>query len=296
MRSGIVCLFPIALLLAGGCRREPKAEVTSSPETEKRYSLRGVIRSIDAAKNEVVVAHDAIPGFMDAMTMSFSIRDDPQVIRILRPGDRIEATLVVRGSEAWIEKVLTKGFDPTAVAPVAGASTGVTPRPNVAVRVGSPVPDFSLVDQTGKTLRLSQFRGEPVAVTFLYTRCPIATACPMTTAKFSQLDGMLSRKGFGHLIVVTVDPENDTPKVLAQYAKKAGADPKRWSFVTGSPQAVADVASHFGVLYYSDRGQIIHGQAVAVVDPVGRLSTIYYGEQWAADHILRDLENARKKG
>jgi protein SCO1/2 len=136
-------------------------------------------------------------------------------------------------------------------------------------------------------------RGEPVAVTFLYTRCPIATACPMTAAKFSKLDAMLTREKFGHLLTVTVDPEHDTPAVLAEYAKMIGADPKRWKLLTGAPAAVADVATSFGVMYYPEKGQMIHTQAVAVVDPKGRLATIYYGERWEAEHILRDMEKAR---
>ena len=134
----------------------------------------------------------------------------------------------------------------------------------------------------------------PVAVTFLYTSCPVATACPMTTAKFSRLDAMLKEKGFGKLLVVTVDPLHDTPAVLAAYAGKAGADPSRWKFLTGTPTAVAQVASSFGVVYYFERGQVIHGQAVAVVGPDGRLASIYYGENWEPEHLLRDLEKARK--
>ena len=156
------------------------------------------------------------------------------------------------------------------------------------------MPDFALKDQTGSTVRLSQMRGEPVAVTFIYTRCPIATACPMTIAKFSKLDAMLAQRKFGHLLVVTVDPEHDTPEVLAGYAKKAGADPKRWKFLTGSPREVARVASDFGVLYYPEHGQVVHSQAVAVLDPQGRLSTIYFGETWQPERVLEDLENARK--
>jgi protein SCO1/2 len=157
------------------------------------------------------------------------------------------------------------------------------------------VPDFELTDQTGHAVRLSKLRGEPVAVTFLYTRCPIATACPMTTAKFSRVDAMLKDKGWGKLLVLTVDPEHDTPAVLADYASKAGADPKRWKFLTGDPKAVADAASSFGILYYPDKsGQIIHQQGVAVVGPDGKLVTIYYGETWEAEHVLRDMEKARK--
>jgi len=290
----------LVLLLAlspAACRQSAKPDAQNT----RRFSLRGVVREVDATRSQVTVEHEAIAGYMQGMTMPFPVRDDPQILKLLRPGDRIEATLVVEKDRYWLEKMLTRGFVGTPAAPGVtapakdpGHSSFVTPVPNRGVQVGDAVPDFALKDQTGATVRLSQMRGEPVAVTFIYTRCPVATACPMTTAKFSKLDAMLAQKKFGHLLVVTVDPEHDTPGVLADYAKKAGADPKRWKFLTGSPQDVARVASSFGVLYYPEHGQMIHSQAVAVLDPQGRLSTIYYGETWQPEHILRDLENARK--
>ncbi|MEP6801988.1 MAG: SCO family protein [Acidobacteriota bacterium] len=247
---------------------------------------------------DVLVEHDAVPGFMGAMTMLFPTHGALEVTRALAPGDVIDATLVVEESRYWLEGILRKKrsgaprpLAPAAQPPPAGA---VTPVPNRAVKLGERIPDFELTDQASRPVRLSSLRGEPVAVTFLYTRCPVATACPMTTAKFSRLDAMLKEKGYGKLIVVTVDPEHDTPAVLADYARKAGADVKRWKFLTGSPAAVAEVASSFGVLYYLERGQVIHGQAVAVVDPEGRLASIYYGESWEPEHLLRDIEKARK--
>jgi protein SCO1 len=237
---------------------------------------------------------------MGAMTMDFPVHDDPQVFDILHEGDRIEAQLVVDAddqAEFWLEQILTKGFVPTLVGtpPSPPASEGrVTPVPNRGVAVGDRIPDFSLTDQTGHAFRLSQMRGEPVAVAFLYTRCPIATACPLTSARFAKLDSMLKAKRFGKLVTITVDPEHDTPKVLADYAKHLGADPARWKFLTGDPKEVADVASSFGVLYYPDKGQVVHTQAVAVVDPDGKLATIYYGQMWDPETVLRDIEKARK--
>ena len=290
-------LAVLLLFAPAACRQGEKPAAQAAP---RRFALRGIVREVDTARTQITVEHEAIPDYMDGMTMPFPVRDDPQVMRILRPGDRIEAALVVDRDGYWLEKILTKGFVATpavasGVPPAAGGSSRVvTPVPNRGVQVGDLVPDFTLKDQTGATVRLSQMRGEPVAVTFLYTRCPVATACPMTTAKFSKLDAMLAQKKFGHLLVVTVDPEHDTPEVLADYAKKAGADPKRWKFLTGSPEAVARVASSFGVMYYPEHGQTIHSQAVAVLDPEGRLATIYFGESWQPEHILRDLESARK--
>ncbi|MEO8348001.1 MAG: SCO family protein [Acidobacteriota bacterium] len=294
----VLALF-LAVLPLGCARREAAVPVKGSAPSAsaQRYDVRGIIRGVDTAKREVTVEHEEIAGYMDAMTMTFPLRDDPQVFEILRVGDRLEAKLVVDDGDYWLEQVLTKGFVPTSAsgtpAPLPTVRV-VTPEPNRGVAVGDPIPDFALTDQTGHTVRLSQMRGEPVAVTFIYTRCPIATACPLTATRFAKLDSLLKAKGFGKLLTITVEPERDTPKVLAEYASHLGADPARWKFLTGDPKAVADVASRFGVIYYPDKGQVVHAQAVAVVDPAGRLATIYYGDNWDAEAIFRDLEKARK--
>jgi protein SCO1/2 len=291
-------ILAVALVLASAsCAKRSEAPAptpAAASAAARRFPLRGVIRQVDVAKREITVDHEAVAGYMDAMTMTFPVRDDPQVFEIIQPGDRIEARLVVDGERYWLEEILTKGFVPTPAAGATGADAAVTPEPNRGVGVGDAVPDFALTDQTGKTVRLSEMRGEPVAVTFLYTRCPIATACPMTATRFAKLHAMLKEKGFGRLLTITVDPEHDTPKVLADYASRLGADSARWKFLTGDPKAVADVASSFGVIYYPEKGQIVHGQAVAVVDPDGKLSTIYYGQDWQPEHLIRDLEKARK--
>jgi len=302
--SAVVVALVLASFAAPACRR--KAEIPAGAPAKpaivvekprpvgpdaKRYSLRGVITAIDPARARITVDHEEIPGYMSAMTMAFPIQDDPKVVAFLRPGDRIEATLVVDGSNYFLEQVLTKGFVPTPT-PFGGA--GVKPEPNKGIAVGDAVPDFTLTDQNGAPVRLSQFRGQPVAVTFVYTRCPVATACPLTVARFSKIQAGLVKDKFGELLTVTVDPQNDTPEALRQYASHVGADPARWKFLTGDPKAVARVAETFGVLYYPDKGQIVHSQAVAIVDPDGKLATIYYGEQWEPETVLQDLQKARK--
>jgi protein SCO1/2 len=301
--SAAVALAALAIVPAGACRKaevpanapsRPAIAVEPAPTLSadaKRYELRGVVIEVDPAGRKVKVQHEEIVGFMSAMTMTFPVRDDPKVIEFLRPGDRIEARLVVDGSTYFLEEVLTKGFVPT---PTPFGGTGIRPEPNKGVAIGDEIPDFSLTDQTGARVKLSQFRGEPVAVTFTYTRGPIATACPLTVARFSKIDAALKKENFGALLCVTVDPENDTPAALKDYAAKVGADPKRWKFLTGDPREVASVAERFGVLYYPDKGQIVHSQAVAVVDSEGRLETVYYGEQWEPETVLQDLQKARK--
>ena len=286
MKKGLVLLALLAAVLPG-CRKESElpagapvrpalTSVKPPSASAKRYPLKGVVMTVVASKPEIVVRHEEIPGYMAAMTMPFPVRDDPKVVGLLRPGDRIEATLIVDGGTYFLEEILTKGFVPT---PSPGPGAAIRPQPNQGVAVGDTVPDFTLTDQTGRAVRLSQFRGEPVAVTFVYTRCPIATACPMTMTKFAKLNAAIGAKKVGRLLAVTVDPEGDTVPVLNEFAKKIGADPSRWKFLTGDPAAVARVAETFGVLYYPERGQIVHSLAVAVVGPDGRLETIYFGEE-----------------
>jgi protein SCO1/2 len=295
--------FVALAALSGACRRKESPVPANAPSrpaivpqptlsaNAQRYALKGVVVAVDPAKREVRVDHEDIPGFMSAMTMTFPVRDDPKVIEFLRPGDRIEARLIVDGSVFFLEEVLTKGFVPT---PTPFGGTGIRPEPNKGVAIGDAIPDFTLTDQTGARVKLSQFRGEPVAVTFVYSRCPIATACPLTVARFSKIEAGLKKDDFGALLCVTVDPENDTPAALKDYAARLGADPKRWKFLTGDPRDVASVAERFGVLYYPDKGQIVHSQAVAIVDPDGRLANVYYGEQWEPEAVLQDLQKARK--
>ena len=298
MKPVIALLAAAVLLLPAGCKRaeRPASSSGEARSSIRRFPFKGVIRQVDSSRAQIVVEHEAVSGFMPAMTMPFTVHDDPPVIALLRPGDRIEATLVVGKDDAWLEKILTKGFVPTPSSSAAGpvAAGSVTPRPNRAVSPGDPVPDFDLTDQNGKTVRLSQLRGEPVAITFIYTRCPIASACPMATAKFSKLDAMLQDKKFGQLLSITVDPSFDTPQVLADYAKMMGAHPKRWRFLTGPPEAVARAAESFGVMYFPDSGQLTHTHAAAVVDSKGRLATIYFTDAWQPEHLLRDMEKARQ--
>jgi protein SCO1/2 len=309
---GAACRAREAAVPANAPTRAPLSMPARVSANAKKYPLKGVITAVDPAGAGITVAHEPVEGVLGAATTSFTVRDDPKVVALLRPGDRIEARLVVDGNERFLEEILTKGFVPSPAsgtpASVPASSPGSTgasmlarppgerpdlPEPNKGVAPGDAVPDFALVDQTGKTVRLSQFRGTPVAVTFAYTRCPVATACPMTMTKFAKIDAALAKKNYGELLSITVDPANDTPAVLRDFASRIGADPKRWKFLTGDPKAVARAAESFGVLYYPDHGQIVHGQAVAVVDPQGRLAAIYFGEMWDAETVLRDLEKAR---
>ena len=99
------------------------------------------------------------------------------------------------------------------------------------------VPDFAFTDQTGAPVRSSDLRGRVHVAHFIFTRCP--SVCPTTTLKMQRLGERLAGRGDAiHLLSFSIDPEHDTPPVLAAFAARYHADPARWKFLTGPPDAV----------------------------------------------------------
>jgi protein SCO1/2 len=234
---GGACRGREAAVPANAPTRPPLAMPARVSANAKRYALKGVITAVAPGGEQITVAHEPVEGLLGAATTTFVVRDDPKVAALLRTGDRIEARLVVDGETRFLEEILTKGFVPSPTPGGGGGGGGAggasmpsrpggadaaLPEPNKGIAPGDAVPDFALVDQTGRTVRLSQFRGTPVAVTFAYTRCPVATACPMTMTKFAKIDAALVKKSYGELLSITVDPQNDTPEVLRDFASRGG--------------------------------------------------------------------------
>ena len=146
----------------------------------------------------------------------------------------------------------------------------------------------------GKAVRLSQFRGEPVAVTFAYTRCPDAAACPMTMAKFSKLNAAIAGKEVGRLLVVTVDPETDTPAVLADFATTDRRRPRALEVPDGrSARARAGGRDLRRPLL--SRARPDHAPAGGGGHRPGRPARVdHYGADWEPEQILQELQKARK--
>jgi len=164
---------------------------------------------------------------------------------------------------------------------------------------GDAVPDDALTDQDGQVRKLSDWRGRALAVTFVYTRCPVPDFCPLMDRHFGDLQRTIAddpRLGDrAHLVSVSFDPSHDTPAVIAAHAKARGADPRTWSYLTGTPQAIDHLTSRFGVSTIDERDSaltITHNLRTAIVDPKGRLVKIYSGNDWRVADVLADLREA----
>lgn len=283
-----ISLALIGLVSLPACR--------STAEPERRYPIRGQILSIGATpatgSRELSVKHEDIPGFMPAMTMAYFVKV-PALLDGLSPGDLFEATLVLKGGEMYLEALKKTGREP--LPPDA--------KPVKAMDVmepGEEVPDDPLQDQTGETRRLSSWRGRALAVTFVYTRCPVPDFCPLMDSRFANVQHAIAAdpalRDRAHLVSVSFDPTRDTVDVIRTHAKARGADPRTWSYLTGTQAAVDRFTSRFGVstITETDGAQTIsHNLRTAVVGPDGRLIKIYSGNDWTVDGLLADLRDAK---
>jgi protein SCO1/2 len=149
----------------------------------------------------------------------------------------------------------------------------LSPRP--ALSVIRPAPDFTLHDPDGRPVRLGDLRGRVVVVSFVYTRC--ADACPILTGQLARLQARLGRDGERvRLLTITVDPERDTAPVLAAYARRFGADPRRWRFLGDAGERLAPVLAAYGEWTRPlPDGTLDHPARLYLIDGGGRIREIY---------------------
>jgi protein SCO1/2 len=151
-------------------------------------------------------------------------------------------------------------------------------------------PDFALTSQDGAEVTLESLRGRVVAVTFIYTSC--SDVCPMLSDKLARVQDALG-PDFGTRIAflsITVDPEHDTPEVLKEYAEALDADLAGWSFLTGEPAAIRDVAHRYGVaVAKAADGQVDHTLLTTLVDRRGIMRVQYLGYRFDPEEFRHDL-------
>lgn len=250
----------------------------------KSYTVDGIVVAVDPTARTMLVSHRPIGKYMGAMMMPFRVQDAAELIG-LYPGVRIRFELVVGKDRSLARAVRRTGEADAEIAP-----------PKEKLKIGDAVSDFRLTDQEGHEVRLDQFRGQVVAVNFLYTRCPLPDMCPRLAANFAVLQRRFVAAMGKELMLlsVTVDPDYDTPAVLADYARRWGADSRGWRFLTGD---VGHLAAQLGEVYWTDEGSIGHNSMTSVIGRDGRLLAIVEGAGYRVDQlehlIARSLEEGK---
>ena len=285
-----ILIFGLIVSACSSTKHESRSPTASA--SAQRYEVKGKVVSVNQAEHKVTIDHEEIKGYMEPMTMPFTLLDDFYYSE-LKPGSQIMATLVVDQGRSWLEDAIVSNADPTQV--VRTEDTGVEPA------AGAETPDFALVNQDGKKISFKQYRGKALIMTFIYTRCPLPEYCPLMTQNFMTIDRELQNKPAlrdkTRLLSVTVDPDYDKPNVLRDYgARAASLDNdgfKRWEFATGSPEQIKDVAQFFGLNYWKDdkdKNQVIHGLRTALIAPDGKVAKVYPHNDWKPEDVVKDLE------
>ena len=272
----------VASIALTGCGRTPDANT-------RQFELQGQILAVRPERHEVVIKHQDIKGFMQGMTMPFTVRDDA-LMAGKKPGDLVTATLVVGETQAYLSTLTTTGH--------AELSEAAPPPAPDILEPGQTVKDATLVDQDNTPRQFSTFKGHRLAVTFIYTRCPLPDFCPLMDKHFAAIQTTI--KGTPtladvRLLTVTLDPEFDRPAIMKAYARRREADPAVWTFLTGEPAEVNRFATQFG-LYVEHNPQdainITHNLRTAVIDPEGRLVSVHSGNSWTPAELVADLTAA----
>ena len=280
MKRGVSALIAV-LLAALAC------------SSVKHYEMRGQILGINRDKLEILVKHEEIEGLMPAMTMPWKVKT-AGMLDNLGPGDLITSEIEIDGAVSVVTRIVKLGTaKPDVPAPASPAAPGVA-----LIKPGDEIPNQAFVDQDGRTRTFEDVRaGRAVAVTFMYTKCPVPTFCPMMDLQFAEAQGLLKSKGLSndaHLISVSFDPKNDTPSALKRHARTLEADPKVWTFVTGDREEIDRYATSFGLTLVRGEApnpeEIGHTLRTALVDRRGRLVKTYSGTEWTPEILLADIE------
>jgi len=280
-------LSVLLLLCIFGCTSQKPASA------ERRFPIEGRVVAVNPAQHTITLDHHEVMGYMKAMTMSFGVRD-AWVFNVVHPGDTIQATLVVT-DDARLENI--------SVTEARGTADQSATSPMHLPQKGEKVPDFHFVNQEGRPIHVAQFRGQPLLITFIYSRCPLPNYCIRMSNNFAEVAGILQKNNSAafaklQMLSISIDPEFDDPKVLRVYGTSyAGAvDPnfKHWSFATGKPGDIRKSAEYFGLSYEKQNGQIVHDLRTALVDANGKIADFYSGNQWRPSEVALQIVALQK--
>lgn len=290
-----------AILIAAAtlsCREQaaPPPAIRTGAQTNA-YLVRGEIREIKTNESRLIVKHEAIPGYMAAMTMPFDVRE-PQVLGALQAGDKISFRMLVTEKDGWIDQI--KVLERPGVAPI-------PPPPEPRFRrvrevqplnIGDALPDYPLTNELGQAVSLGQFKGEAIGITFIFTRCPFPNFCPRMADNFlaahQQLAAMTNGPANWRLLSISFDPEFDTPATLQKYAARHPHDPQRWSYLTGALIEIDALTEQFGLYFSREAGtfNINHNLRTVVVDARGRVQKIFIGNEWKESEFVEEMVKA----
>jgi len=260
------------------------------------FQVAGVVMALEPGGRTAMIRHQAIPGYMPAMTMPFTVRESNELAGV-NPGDRVSFRLNVAADEGWIDqlKVLEAGAVDVVKPKVESLRFGRVVEP---LSEGDLLPDYHFTNELRQAVTFRQYSGQALGLTFFYTRCPYPAFCPRMSRNFAaaaqQLAGLAGAPTNWHLFSISFDPAHDTPATLRDYARKLHYDPAKWSFLTGEMIELDAITEQFGLLRERDGEFFSHNVRTVVVDARGRIQRIIMGNEWQVEDFVAEMLRAAK--
>jgi len=256
----------------------------------RTFAAQGVVEAVKPGERTIVVRHGAISNYMAAMTMPFTVKP-PDELAGISVGDEILFQLHVTDTESWIDQIVKIG-----TAPPDRNKKPTAPDAPPAVRPNSPLLDYKFTNELGQAVSLNGFRGQALAITFFYTRCPLPEYCPRLSKNFHEasqkLESMPGAPANWHFLSISFDTEFDSPAMLKAYGESYQYNPRHWSFLTGPPDKIAELARGSGVTYETDDGTINHNFRTLIIDAAGHLQTVFPTGGNLSDQIMAEIIKA----
>ncbi len=260
----------------------------------QQYPVTGMIVSVNPAARTFVASIQAIPNYMQAMTMPFEVRQASDLAG-LAPGVVVSFTLVVDAKTSYATALTVVRYanteqDPFSANRLKLLSDLASPQRRDAVKavpLGAAVPDFTLLDQRRRPVSLSSLRGKVVVANFIYTTCALPNFCLRLANNFGVLQRRFAQQLGKELVLLTLtfDPVHDTPEVMATYATQWNASADTWRFLTGAPADVERACALFGVHAYANEGLMDHSLHTVIIGRDGRLLANIEGNQFTATQL-----------
>jgi protein SCO1 len=282
----------VFLVLLPGCHQNTPSALSKPASNAKTFTIRGRVVSTDAA--HVTLDGEDVPGFMEAMTMDYRLKD-PGVASELHPGDRITAKVLADKSDEGYTNIRLDDI-------VVIAQARPDYKPPVSYHVPTPgdqVPNFKLLNQSGRTIQLDQFRGKVVLLTFIYTRCQLADFCPRMSRNFADVDKALAADPAlykqTHLLSISFDPAYDTPKVLRSYGGAYTGNYTNekflhWDFAAPAEKDLGAVTQYFDVgVTPGDSKSLTHSLCTVLIGKDGKVIQWYPTNEWQPDDVVATI-------
>jgi protein SCO1/2 len=166
---------------------------------------------------------------------------------------------------------------------------------------GDVLPDYEFRDQDGKVVKLNSYRGMPVAISFVFSRCPVPEYCPAMMRNFDKVEEALKTDPDApekwKLLSISFDTWMDNPETMKAYGTAFGRDSEQWSLLsTEDCCTIHQITGNVGLKFADKDGSYIHNLRTVILDPDGVIVRIFTDETWKVEELVAEMKRLGNSG